>query len=97
MDQVKFVEDSLYLVTFIKYYHHERGEAHTTYIIDYTDLLSFSETNSADPQTIHFCWINIISNLQLESPYLKAFLSDGAFAMTNSKVGIAAKLRETRV
>ena len=66
---------------------------HTAFI-DSSDLLSFSETNSADSQTINVCLINLISNLKLELPNLKAFSSDGASVMTGSKGGVATKLRE---
>ena len=50
----------------IQYYNQERGEAHTTFV-NSTGLLSLSENNSADPETIHFGLINMFSNLQLES------------------------------
>ena len=81
------------LVTFIKYYDHEKREAHTA-SIDSTDLLNFSETNSANSQTIHDCLINLISNLKLELPNLEAFLSDGASEMMGSKGGVVRKLGE---
>ena len=92
-DEVTDILNVQNLVTFIKYYDHEKGEAHTAFI-DSTDLLNFSETNSAVSQTIHDRLINLISNLKLELPNLKAFSSDGASVMAVSKGGVAAKLRE---
>ena len=92
-DEVTDISNVQNLVIFIKYYDHEKREALTAFI-DFTDLLNFSETNSADSQTIHDCLINLISKLKLELPNLKAFSSDGASAMTGSKGGVAAKLRE---
>ena len=93
-NEVTDISNAQNLVTFIKYYDHEKGEAHTAFI-DSTDLLNFSETNSSDSQTIHDCLINLISNLKLELPNLEAFSSDGgASVMTGSKGGVAAKLRE---
>ena len=92
-DEVTDISNLQNLVIFIKYYDHEKREALTAFI-DFTDLLNFSETNSADSQTIHDCLINLISKLKLELPNLKAFSSDGASAMTGSKGGVAAKLRE---
>ena len=71
-EEVTDISNIKNLVTFIKYYDHEKGETHTVFI-DSTDLLNFSETNSADSQTIHDCLINLISNLKLELPNLKAF------------------------
>ena len=65
-----------------------------TAFTDFTDLLNFSEPNSADSHTIQDCLINLISNLKLELPNLKAFSSDSASVMTGSKGGVAAKLRE---
>ena len=65
-----------------------------TLFIDSTDLLNFSETNSGDSQTIHDCLKNLISNLKLEVPNLKAFSSDGVPVLTGSKGGVAAKLRQ---
>ena len=79
------------VATFIKYYNHERGEAHTA-SIDSTDLLSFSETNPTDSQTIPGYFINMISNLLLELPNLKTFSSDRESAMTDSKGGVATKI-----
>ena len=58
--------------------------------IDSTDLLNFSETNSADFDSLK----NLISNLKLEVPNLKAFSSDGVPVITGSKGGVTAKLRE---
>ena len=58
------------------------------------DLLNFSETNSADSQTIHDCLINLISILKSVLPNLKACSSDGASVITGFKGGVAAKLRE---
>ena len=37
-----------------------------------TDLLNISGTNSADPQTIHDCMKNLISNLKLEVTKFKS-------------------------
>ena len=92
-DEVTDISNVQNLVIFIKYYDHEKREALTAFL-DFTDLFNFSETNSDDSQTIHDCLINLISNLKLELPNLKAFSSDGASVMTGSKGGIAAKLRE---
>ena len=92
-DEVTDISNVQNLVIFIKYYDHEKGEAQTAYI-DSTDLLSFSETNLADSQTIHDCLINLISNLKLQLPNLKAFSSDGASAMTGFKGDINTELRE---
>ena len=39
---------------------------------------------------------NLISNLKLEVPNLKAFSSDGVPLITGSKGGVAAKLRENQ-
>ena len=92
-EEVTDISNVQNLVIFIKYYDHEKGEAQTAYI-DSTDLLSFSETNLTDPQTIHDCLINLISNLKLQLPNLKAFSSDGASAITSFKGDTNTKLRE---
>ena len=93
-DEVTDISNAQNLVTFIKYYDHEKAQARTAFI-DSTDLLNFLETNSSDSQTSHNCLINLISNLKLELPNLDAFSSDGgASVMTGSKGGVAAKLRE---
>ena len=84
------------MVTFLKYYDEEKGEAATAFI-DLTDLLNFSETNAADAKTIHDCLLNIISRLGLELKNLKAFASDGASVMTGVNNGVAARLREHQV
>ena len=60
-DEVTDISNLQNLVIFIKYYDHEKREALTAFI-DFTDLLNFSETNSADSQTIHDCLINLIPN-----------------------------------
>ena len=92
-EEVTDISNVQNLVTFIKYYGHEKGEVETAFI-DSTNLLNFSETYVADPQTVHDCLINLISNLKLELPNLKAFLLERASVMTGSKRGVAAKLRE---
>ena len=56
--------------------------------------LIFSETNSADSQTIQDCLKNLISNLKLKVPNLKAFSSDEVPFLMVSKGGVTAKLRE---
>ena len=68
-DKVTDISNFQNLVTFIKYSDDEKGEAHSSFI-DSADLLSFSQTNSADSQTIHDCFINLISNFKLELPNL---------------------------
>ena len=62
-DEVTDISNVQNLATFIKYYDHEKGEAHTA-LIDSTDLLNFSETYSAGSQAIQDCLINLISNLK---------------------------------
>ena len=57
-------------------------------------LANFSENNSPDSQTIHDCLMNLISNLKLELPNLKAFSSDRTSVMTGSKGYVVAKLKE---
>ena len=84
------------MVTFLKYYDEEKGEAATAFI-DSTDLLNISETNAADAKTIHDCLLDIISRLGLELKNLKAFASDGASVMTGVNNGVAARLREHQV
>ena len=61
-DKVTDISNIQNLVTFIKYFDNEKGEAQTAFI-DSTDLLVFSETYSADSETIHDCLVDLILKL----------------------------------
>ena len=92
-DEVTYISNIQIHETFIKYYDHERGEAHIAFI-DSNDFFNFSDINSADPQTIHFCLISMISNLQLELSNLKAFSSDITYGLTSSEVATKLKKKQ---
>ena len=95
-DEVTDITNIQYLVTFIKYFDNQTGEARTSFI-DSSDILQFSKTNSADSETIHDCLVDLISKLGLELKNLKAFSSDGASVMTGGNTGVAARLRQHQV
>ena len=95
-DEVTDITNIQNLVTFIKYFDNETGEARTSFI-DSSDILQFSKTNSADSETIHDCLVDLISKLGLELKNLKAFSSVGASVMTGGNTGVAARLRQHQV
>ena len=95
-DEVTDITNIQNLMTFIKYFDNETGEARTSFI-DSSDILHFSKTNSADSETIHDCLVDLISKLGLELKNLKAFSSDGASVMTGGNTRVAARLRQHQV
>ena len=92
-DEVTDLSNNLQLVTFIKYYDQNSGEAQT-HFIDVSDVLEGSVDTAATAETIHDCLINLLNSLDLKIQNVKAFTSDGASVMTGHQSGVAARLSE---
>ena len=63
------------------------------WLVDCSDLLSYSETSSPDADAIVACISKRFKTLTLDLQKLVAFASDGASVMTGREGGVAAKLR----
>ena len=92
-DEVTDIANMCQLVSFIKYFDHEKGQADTVFI-NFSNLLSISETASPDADAIVACISKCFKNLKLNLGKLVAFTSDGASVMTGHEGGVAAKLRK---
>ena len=91
-DEVTDIANMCQLVSFIKYFDYEKGQADTVFI-NCSDLLSYSETSSPDADAIVSCISKCFKDLKLNLGKLVAFTSDGASVMTGHEGGVAAKLR----
>ena len=92
-DKVTDLSNTLQLVTFIKYYDQNLGDARTRFV-DVSDVLEGSLDTTATAETIHDCLINLLNSLDLKIQNVKAFTSDGASVMTGHQSGVAARLSE---
>ena len=81
------------LVTFIKYYDQNLGDARTRFV-DVSNVLEGSMDITTTAETIHDCLINLLISLDLKIQNAKAFTSDGASVMTGHQSGVAARLSE---
>ena len=93
MDEVTDLSNTLQLITFIKYYDQNLGDA-WTHFVDISYVLEGSVDTTATTETIHDCLINLLNSLDLKIQNAKAFTSDGASVMTGHQSGIAARLSE---
>ena len=93
MDEVTELSNTLQLVTFIKYYDQNLGDARTRFV-DVSNVLEDSVDTTATAETIHDCLINSLNSLGLIIQNAKAFTSDGASVMTGHQSGVAARLSE---
>ena len=83
------LSNTLQLVTFIKYYDQNLGDARTRFV-NVNDVLEGSVDTTATAETIHDCLINLPNSLHLKIQHAKAFTSDGASVMTGHQSGVAA-------
>ena len=74
----------------------KKKEKQKPHLIDSTDLLHFSKTNTVDAKTIHNCLINLIFRIRLGLKNFNAFASDGASVMRDVNNGVVARLRENQ-
>ena len=88
-DKVMNLSNNFQLVTFIKYYDQNFGDARTCFV-DVSDVLEGSVDTTATAETIHDCLINLLNSLDLKIQTAKAFTSDGASVMTGHQSGVAA-------
>ena len=92
-DKVMNLSNNFQLVTFIKYYDQNFGDARTCFV-DVSDVLEGSVDTTATAETIHDCLINLLNSLDFEIQNAKAFTSDGASVMTGHQSGVAGRLSE---
>ena len=92
-DEVTDLSNTLQLVTFIKYYDQNLGDA-GTHFVDVSDVFEGSVDTTATAETIHDCLINLLNSLDLKIQNARAFTSDGASVMTGHQSGVAARLSE---
>ena len=92
-DEVTDLSNTLQLVTFIKYYDQNLGDARTRFV-DVSNVLEGSMDITTTAETIHDCLINLLISLDLKIQNAKAFTSDGASVMTGHQSGVAARLSE---
>ena len=83
MHEMTHLSNTLQLVTFIKYYDQNLGDAQTHFV----DV-------NATAETIHDCLINLLNSLDLKIPNAKGFTSDGMSVMTGHQSGVAMRLSE---
>ena len=74
-DEVTDLSNTLQLVTFIKYYDQNLGDARTRFV-NVNDVLEGSVDTTATAETIHDCLINLLNSLDLKIQNAKAFTSD---------------------
>ena len=91
--EVMDLSNTLQLVTFIKYYDQNLGDARTRFV-DVSNVLEGSMDITTTAETIHDCLINLLISLDLKIQNAKAFTSDGASVMTGHQSGVAARLSE---
>ena len=84
-DKVTDLSNTHQLLTFIKYYDQNLGDARTRFV-DVSDILESSVDITATAETIHDCLINLLNSLDLKIQDAKAFTSDGVSVMTRIKV-----------
>ena len=92
-DEVTDVSNTLQLVTFIKYYDQNVGDAWTRFV-DVSNVLEGSVDTAATAETIHDCLIILLNSLDLKIQNAKALTSDGASVMTGHQSGFAVRLSE---
>ena len=92
-DEVTDLSNTLQLVTFIKYYDQNLGDARTHFVA-VSNVLEGSVDTTATAETIHDCLINLLNSLDLKIQNVKAFTSDGASVMTGHQIGVAVRLSE---
>lgn len=91
-DEVTDISNIQQLLTFVKYYNVEKGEASTCFVGS-TDLLAESRETSANAQSIFESLVNLLDRLALDKRELKAFASDGASVMTGRIEGVGSRFR----
>ena len=93
-DEATDISNIQQLLTFLRYYDCEKKATDTSFV-NASDLLSESETTSADAQSIYLSLKKLIEDdLLLDISHLQAFCSDGAGVMTGKKGGVAAKFKQ---
>ena len=70
-DEVTDLSNTLQLVTFIKYYDQNLGDARTRFV-NVNDVLEGSVDTTATAETIHDCLINLLNSLDLKIQNAKA-------------------------
>ena len=95
-DEVTDLSNTLQLVTFIKYYDQNLGDARTCFV-NVNDVLEGSVDTTATAETIHDCLINLLNSLDLKIQNAKAFTSDRASVKRDIKVVLLCDYQNMKI
>ena len=95
-DEVTDLSNTLQLVTFVKYYDQNLGDARTCFV-DIRDVLEGSVDTTATTETIHDCLINLLNSLDLKIQNAKAFTSDRASVKRDIKVVLLCDYQNMKI